>query len=161
MVNIKGLDKARVLKALYDNSSYVRGLNHAPADPKFVTVEHCAQLLEKQTCFDYLYGRLMAVDLSGDEFDENMYDFVCGDGAAQKAVDSVRGEREDGEKNGPNLEEKTRRTTDALEKITNILWELQPDECFAAVTVLRMTLMGPGLMGGPVTPPFPFKGRFR
>ena len=28
MVNIKGLDKARVLKALYDNSSYVRGLNH-------------------------------------------------------------------------------------------------------------------------------------
>ena len=118
-------------------------------------------MLEKQTCFDYLYGRLMAVDLSGDEFDENMYDFVCGDGAAQKAVDSVRGEREDGEKNGPNLEEKTRRTTDALEKITNILWELQPDECFAAVRVLRMPLWGLGCWGGRDPPPLPFSGGFR
>ena len=43
MVNIKGLDKARVLKALYDNS-HVQGLGfmHA-AEEGTVTVERCAE----------------------------------------------------------------------------------------------------------------------
>ena len=36
------------------------------------------------------------MDLSGDEFDERLYDRDCGEGAAQRAVDSIRAEREDG-----------------------------------------------------------------
>lgn len=48
MVNIKGLDKARVLKSLYDHS-HVQGSGFLQAVPDgVVTVEHCAGLLEKQ-----------------------------------------------------------------------------------------------------------------
>ena len=94
MVDIKGLDKARVLKALYDHS-HVQGSGFLQAVPDgVVTVEHCAELLAKYSYFDYLHGRVLKVDLSGDEFDERLYDRDCGEGAAQKAVDSVRAERE-------------------------------------------------------------------
>ena len=45
MVNIKGLDKARVLKALYDHSR-VQGVGFLRAVPDgVVTVEYCEMLL--------------------------------------------------------------------------------------------------------------------
>ncbi len=157
MVNIKGLDKARVLKALYDHS-HVQGLGfmHA-AEEGTVTVERCAELLEKSTSFDYLYGRVLKVELSGDEFDERLYDLDCGEGAAQRAVDSVRAEREDGgdatknasgEKKEPTMEEKVELVKGAVDKILGILTELPPDVCTAAVMYLQMRLPGPGTMGG-------------
>ena len=115
MVDIKGLDKARVLKALYDHS-HVQGSGFLQAVPDgVVTVEHCAELLAKYSYFDYLHGRVLKVDLSGDEFDERLYDRDCGEGAAQRAVDSVRAEKEsgkntagnaDGEKKELSMEEK-------------------------------------------------------
>lgn len=87
MVDIKGLDKARVLKALYDHS-HVQGSGFLQAVPDgVVTVEYCAGLLAKHSYFDYLHGRVLKVDLSGDEFDERLYDRDCGKGAAQRAVD--------------------------------------------------------------------------
>ena len=92
MISIKGLDKAEVLKALYDHS-HVQGYGFLQAVPDgTVTVEHCKMLLENTgyPYFDYLYGRVIKVDLSGDEFDERLYDRDCGTGAAQRAVDSVR-----------------------------------------------------------------------
>ena len=96
MVDIKGLDKARVLKALYDHS-HVQGSGFLQAVPDgVVTVEYCAGLLAKHSYFDYLHGRVLKVDLSGDEFDERLYDRDCGEGAAQRAVDSVRAEKESG-----------------------------------------------------------------
>ena len=96
MVDIKGLDKARVLKALYEHS-HVQGSGFLQAVPDgVVTVEHCKMLLGSQTYFDYLHGRVLKVDLSGDEFDERLYDRDCGEGAAQRAVDSVRAEQEGG-----------------------------------------------------------------
>ena len=96
MVDIKGLDKARVLKALYEHS-HVQGSGFLQAVPDgVVTVEHCKMLLGSQTYFDYLHGRVLKVDLSRDEFDERLYDRDCGEGAAQRAVDSVRAEQEGG-----------------------------------------------------------------
>lgn len=90
MVDIKGLEKAKVLKALYDNS-HVQGYGFLQAvSDGYVTVEHCRELLKNDTYFDYLYGRVLKVDLSGDEFNEYNYDLDCGEGAAQRAVDSVR-----------------------------------------------------------------------
>ncbi len=103
MVDIKGLDKARVLKALYDHS-HTQGLGAMRASGP-ITVEHCAELLEKQTYFDYLYGRVLKVDLSGDEFDERLYDRDCGEGAAQRAVDSIKGAPEGGEGGEPAADE--------------------------------------------------------
>lgn len=90
MVNIKGKSKAKVLKALYDNS-HLQGFGFLQAVPEgTVTVEHCEELLKKTTYFDYLYGRVLKVDLSKDMFDDRLYDRDCGEGAAQRAVDSIK-----------------------------------------------------------------------
>lgn len=90
MIDIKGLDKAEVLKALYDNS-HVQGLGFLQAVPDgTVTVEHCRELLKESTYFDYLYGKVLKVDLSKDEFEEWLYDRDCGPGAAQRAIDSIK-----------------------------------------------------------------------
>lgn len=157
MVNIKGLDKARVLKSLYDHS-HIQGSGFLQAVPDgVVTVEHCAMLLGSQTYFDYLHGRVLKVELSGDEFDERLYDRDCGEGAAQRAVDSVRAEKEgskdttgnaDGEKKEPTMEEKVEQVKGAVDKILGILTELPPDVCTAAVMYLQMRLPGSGTMGG-------------
>ena len=89
MISIKDLNKAEVLKALYDRS-HEQGMGFLQAVPKgYVTVQHCEQLLKNQTYFDYLYGRVMKVDLSGDEFNECLYDRDNGPGAALRAVESV------------------------------------------------------------------------
>lgn len=70
MLDIKGLDKAEVLKALYD-SSHVQGMGFLQAVPEgTVTVDLCRKLLKQSTYFDYLYGRVLKVCLSGDAFDE-------------------------------------------------------------------------------------------
>ncbi len=157
MVDIKGLDKARVLKALYDNS-HVQGLGFMHAVPDgTVTVERCAEILEKGTEFDYLYGRVLKVDLSKDEFDERLYDRDCGEGTAQRAVDSVRDEQKDGgdaakdesgEKKELTMEEKVKLTKDAIFKILDILIELPPDVTGATAMMLKTMLPGPGPMGG-------------
>ena len=156
MVNIKGLDKARVLKALYEHS-HVQGLGAFQAVHMGVpTLEYFAGLLEQGTYFDYLGGRVLKVELSGDEFDERLYDRDCGEGAAQRAVDSIRAEREDGgdaaenadgEKKEPSLEEQAEMTKEAVHKILDILKELPPPCLAVACMTLKMAL-GPGPMGG-------------
>ena len=169
MVDIKGLDKARVLKALYDHS-HVQGSGFLQAVPEgVVTVEHCAGLLEKQTYFDYLHGRVLKVELSGDEFDERLYDRDCGEGAAQRAVDSIKGAPEDGkdankeadgEKKEPTLEEQVEMTEEAVHKILEILEGLPSASRAVASLTLKMALSGPTMggmagllmMGGPFSP---------
>ena len=169
MVDIKGLDKARVLKALYDHS-HVQGSGFLQAVPDgVVTVEHCAELLAKHSYFDYLHGRVLKVDLSGDEFDERLYDRDCGEGAAQRAVDSVRAEKEsgkntagnaDGEKKELSMEEKAELSRVTIIKILEILEELPPDVGATTCTMLKTMLPGPSMgglvglmMGGPFEPP--------
>lgn len=169
MVDIKGLDKARVLKALYDHS-HVQGSGFLQAVPDgVVTVEYCAGLLAKHSYFDYLHGRVLKVDLSGDEFDERLYDRDCGEGAAQRAVDSVRAEKEsgkntagnaDGEKKELSMEEKVELSRVTIIKILEILEELPPDVGATTCTMLKTMLLGPSMgglvglmMGGPFEPP--------
>ena len=86
MINIKGLDKAKVLKALYD-ASHVQGMGFLQAVPEgTVTVDLCRKLLKQSTYFDYLYGRVLKVDLSGDEFDERLYERDNGRDSAARAI---------------------------------------------------------------------------
>lgn len=86
MIDIKGLDKAEVLKALYD-SSHVQGMGFLQTVPEgTVTVQHCRELLKHGTYFDYLYGRVLKVDLSGDEFDERLYERDNGRDSAARAI---------------------------------------------------------------------------
>ena len=100
---------------------------------------------------------MLNVDLSWDEFDERLYDRDCGEGAAQRAVDSVRAEQEggkhtagnaDGEKKEPSLEEQAEMTKEAVHKIMDILDELPPASRAVASMTLKMVLSGPGMMGG-------------
>lgn len=86
MINIKGLSKGKVLAALYNNSK-TQGWGVLHFTPENMTENEASKLLKEQQYFDYLKGRVMKVDLSGDEFDPWGYDRDNGDGSAQAAVD--------------------------------------------------------------------------
>ena len=90
MVNIKGLDKGEVLFALYNHSHY-QGISFLGAVESY-TLEDAKKDYEESPdkYFDYLHGKVLKVDLSGDEFDPRLYDRDCGEGAAQTAIDSIR-----------------------------------------------------------------------
>lgn len=90
MINIEGLKKSEVLAALY-NASKPLGLGILQWQPGNMSAGEAEKLLEKCTYFDYLYGRVMKVDLTSDvEFDEWLYDRDNGPGAAQRAIDMLR-----------------------------------------------------------------------
>lgn len=86
MIDLKGLDKARVLKALHEHSR-AQGLSFLGLRAEPLTVEECRDLLAKQTYFDYLHGKVMKVDLGDDELDPRLYDRDNGDGAAAAAIE--------------------------------------------------------------------------
>ncbi len=93
VIDIKGLDKAEVLLALY-NGSHCQGLGFLQAintytleDAKRDYKEHIEYF---NGYFDYLHGRVLKVDLSGDSFDSWLYDRDCGEGAAARAIDELR-----------------------------------------------------------------------
>lgn len=50
-----------------------------------------AKILETTNDFDYLEGRVLKVNLSNDDgFEEWLYDRDNGNGAAQRAIDSIK-----------------------------------------------------------------------
>lgn len=86
MINIAKKDKAEVLAKLY-NASNPQGMGFIHYDPAPMTVEQARKLLDGgQTYFDYLKGRVMKVDLSGDTLDPALYDRDNGHGAAFAAI---------------------------------------------------------------------------
>lgn len=90
MINIGGLDKARVLKALYDNS-HQNGFSYLQNQTGgIVTVDDCRERLAQDSYVDYFNGRVIKVDFSGDTINERLYDRDCGQGAAARAIDSIR-----------------------------------------------------------------------
>ena len=89
MINIKGLNKAEVLLELYNHSKEQR-LGVITPDIE-LSVEDCEALLEDHISFDFLFDRIIKVDLSDDdEFDESLYDKNNGKGKAQEAIDDLR-----------------------------------------------------------------------
>lgn len=84
-IDIKGISKAAVLAALY-NASRPKGMGFLHAKPGDMSEAEAAKLLKEQTYFDYLRGRVMKVDLSGDELEERLYDRDNGYGAAYHAI---------------------------------------------------------------------------
>ncbi len=87
MIPLAGLNKADVLAALY-NASKPQGMGFMHYNPKPMTRGEAEALLEQTTYFDYLQGRVMKVDLSGDALDPRLYDRDNGQGAAQKAIEA-------------------------------------------------------------------------
>ena len=82
MVDIKGLDKAAVMAALF-NASAPQGYGFLQADIGRDDVRAFE--------LDYVLGRPLKVRLAGDEFDPSRYDEVNGGpGSAQKVIDRLR-----------------------------------------------------------------------
>lgn len=104
MISIKGLDKAAVFAALYNNAR-PQGLGYLQYTPENLSIEEARQLMglnsvgaenafltnagQLRLYFDYVRGRVMKVDLSGDELQERLYDRDNGPGAAARAIASI------------------------------------------------------------------------
>ncbi len=88
-ISLQGLDKAEVLAALY-NASHPQGMGFMQYDPKPMTKEEAKDLLKCTCNFDYLMGRVMKVDLSGDDFSPWGYDRDNGHGSAEEAIRALR-----------------------------------------------------------------------
>lgn len=84
-INIQNIDKAAILAALY-NASRPIGMGFLCYNPAPMEREEAALLLEQSPYFDYLHGRVMKIDLSGDELYTGLYDRDNGDGAARRAI---------------------------------------------------------------------------
>lgn len=90
MVSIAGLDKAAVFAALF-NGARAQGLGFLQYNPKPMTpAEAQKRFGGRFESFDYVDGRVMKIDLSGDEFDPWGYDRDNGAGAAQRVIDTLR-----------------------------------------------------------------------
>src|SRR4030042_6086600 len=89
MISLVGLNKAAVLAALY-NASKPQGMGFLHYNPAPMTVEEAEALLSEHSYFDYLGGRAIKVDLSGDYLDTWGYDRDNGQGAAKRAIDAMR-----------------------------------------------------------------------
>lgn len=91
-INIKGIDKAKALSALYNNSKQQgMGFMHERGARPMSVAEAQAEIdsyaeLTSGIYFDYLHGRVMKIDLSGDELDPWGYDRDNGEGAAARAL---------------------------------------------------------------------------
>lgn len=136
MVDIKGLDKARVMEALKNEA-----IRSADA-PEMHRNVFGGEISHEQSC------KRVTADLSGDEFDERGYDSIFEEGAAQRAVDSVRAEREegkdaagntDGEKKELTMEEKAKLTKDTIVKVLDILMEVPPDMASTVRVILKLS----------------------
>ncbi len=96
-VSIAGMSKAVVLAALY-NASRPQGLGFTAYDPTPMSEETAQAFLDEGAFrFDYLYGRVLKVDLSGDTFDPWGYDRDNGEGKAATVVRAAMS----GDANGP------------------------------------------------------------
>ena len=86
MIDLRNKDKAEVLAALY-NASQPLGMGFLKADSNKMTTEEARELLSDGSgYFDYLNGRVMKIDLSGEELDPWLYDRDNGQGAAEAAI---------------------------------------------------------------------------
>lgn len=84
-MDISKYAKADVLRVLYNNAR-VMGMGYLPFRPGDLTKEEAEKLLEENTYFDYLYGRVMKVDLSSDKIKTALYNRDNGKDAAEKAI---------------------------------------------------------------------------
>lgn len=89
-VSIKGLDKAEVLAALF-NASRQQGMGFMDTrGAKPMSVEDAREVLKSEQDFDYLRGRVMKIGLRSDMVETAIYNRDNGQGAAERAIDSVR-----------------------------------------------------------------------
>jgi hypothetical protein len=80
-----------VLAALWNNATHPPAwFNHSGPAPSTMTREAAAVILgEKGYNFDYLLGRILKLDLSGDDLRVWLYDRDNGSGMAKRVVENL------------------------------------------------------------------------
>lgn len=85
-MKINHLDKAEVLIALY-NAAKIQGTGFFVHRADFkLTHKKASELLRNTTSFDYLNGKVLKIDLSGDELNTFLYNRDNGPNAAENAI---------------------------------------------------------------------------
>lgn len=89
-VNIAGANKAAILAALY-NASRQQGLGVLQRGPESMSIEQAQQVLDSnpRQYFDYLFGRVMKVDLATDTLRLHLFDRDNGEGAGYRAIQEL------------------------------------------------------------------------
>ena len=88
-VSIAGLDKARVLVALY-NHSIPQGFEiFGPEFLGNMTIRRARKYTSRTLDFDYVDGRVIKTDISGDVADTWLYDRDNGDDAGLRAIQTL------------------------------------------------------------------------
>jgi hypothetical protein len=74
-INIKNMDKVEILRRLYNVAS-PQGMGYLQFTPENITTEEASTIFNsnKSKDFDYIKGRVMKIDLSGDVLDTRLYD---------------------------------------------------------------------------------------
>lgn len=89
LIDIKNLNKAEVLAALFNSAKPKEGklknYNSHPMSTGFARF-----LIRQQKSFGLLEDRVLNIDLSGLEFDPSQYDLHNGEGAAERVIKSLR-----------------------------------------------------------------------
>lgn len=88
-MNIEGLSKPAVLQALYANAQ-VLGMGRLAARTEALSFSEAEALLEINTFFDYLHGRVMKIDLGTDEVWTALYNRDNGENAAENIIAKMR-----------------------------------------------------------------------
>lgn len=88
-IDIEGLTKAQVLKALHDGTRAI-GMGMLHDLGRDMTLEEAERLTRGDLYFDYVSGRPLKVDLNGDSFDPRLYDRDAGEGRAEAVVSALR-----------------------------------------------------------------------
>lgn len=90
VVDISGLDKVEVLRALYAKSKDL-GMGRLAFVPGDLDYNEAKEILDSQRGYvDYLKGRVMKVDLKGDTLSTRMFNRDNGDGAAEAIIKNLR-----------------------------------------------------------------------
>lgn len=98
MTNGKALTQAEILQALYNNS-HQQGMGFLdPRGEKQITLEDAEEILKntKTTYFDYLYGRVLKINVANDGLNFRLYDRDNGEGAGARAIEAAMKRKEDG-----------------------------------------------------------------
>ena len=98
MINIKGLDKAKVLHALW-HASHAQGISFLGFMSSDFTLERAEAIIKSREnidnpnyryYFDYVDGHVIKCNIGEDEFDEALFDRDYGEGAAAAAIEALR-----------------------------------------------------------------------
>jgi hypothetical protein len=87
-IDISGINKAALLAGLY-NRAQPQGNGYLEHDSDIMTIEEAQKFLELSTDFDYLKGRVMKIDISGDSIYPFLYDRDNGKNACQSVIDDL------------------------------------------------------------------------